>query len=177
MDNCWKLSLNYHQIPIPSASLWGISKTDKPPHDKTSKMACALSNDSDQPGHPPSLIRVFAVRMKKAWVLSYPLSARRRLWSDWADSEADPSLRWTHCHFVGFVMRQLRFLFMMRLTLTSVTQAKTLKKMEAKDSGFRALLSLNAVYIRKMLSKSVIFYMEWLFWKENERKKGNIIWQ
>ena len=36
---------------------------------------CAPSEDSDQPGHPPSLIRVFAVRMKKAWVLSYPLSA------------------------------------------------------------------------------------------------------
>ena len=36
-------------------------------------MACALSKDSDQLGHPPSLIRVFAVRMKKAWVLSYPL--------------------------------------------------------------------------------------------------------
>ena len=32
-------------------------------------MACAPSEDSDQPGHPPSLIRVFAVRMKKAWVL------------------------------------------------------------------------------------------------------------
>ena len=29
---------------------------------------------------------VFAVRMKKAWVLSYPLSAQRRLWSDWADA-------------------------------------------------------------------------------------------
>ena len=27
----------------------------------------------------PSLIRVFAVRMKKAWVLSYPLSTKRRL--------------------------------------------------------------------------------------------------
>ena len=38
-------------------------------------MICAPSEDSDQPGHPPSLIRVFAVRMKKAWVLSYPLSA------------------------------------------------------------------------------------------------------
>ena len=37
------------------------------------------SEDSNQPGHPPSLIRVFAVRMKKAWVLSYPLSAQRRL--------------------------------------------------------------------------------------------------
>ena len=40
---------------------------------------CAPSEDSAQPGHPPSLIRVFAVRMKKAWVLSYPLSAQRRL--------------------------------------------------------------------------------------------------
>ena len=35
---------------------------------------CAPSEDSDQPGHPPSLIRVFAVRLKKAWVLRYPLS-------------------------------------------------------------------------------------------------------
>ena len=40
---------------------------------------CALSEDSDQPWHPPSLIRVFAVRMKKAWILSYPLSAQWRL--------------------------------------------------------------------------------------------------
>ena len=49
---------------------------------------CAASEDSDQPGHPPSLIRVFAVRMKKGWNLSYPLNmlnAQRRLWNvrDW----------------------------------------------------------------------------------------------
>ena len=31
-------------------------------HDKTSKMAFVPSEDSDQPGHPPSLIRVFAMR-------------------------------------------------------------------------------------------------------------------
>ena len=43
--------------------------------DKTNKMACAPSEDPDQPGHLPSLIRVFAVHLKKAWVLSYPLSA------------------------------------------------------------------------------------------------------
>ena len=36
---------------------------------------CVPSEDSDQPGHPPSLIRVFAVRIKKAGVFSYPLSA------------------------------------------------------------------------------------------------------
>ena len=69
---------------------------------------CAPSKDSDQPGHPPSLIRIFAVRSKKAWVLSYPLSAQRRLWSDWADPQADLSLRWAHSHFVGFVMRRLK---------------------------------------------------------------------
>ena len=42
-------------------------------------MTCVPSEDSDQPGHLPSLIRVLAVHMKKAWVLSYPLSAQRRL--------------------------------------------------------------------------------------------------
>ena len=65
---------------------------------------CAPREDSDQPGHPPSLIRVFAVRMKKARVLSYPLSAQRRFWSDWADAQADLSLCWAHSHIVGFVM-------------------------------------------------------------------------
>ena len=78
----------------------------EPPHDKTNN-DCAPSEDSDQPGHPLSLIRVFAMRMKKAWVLSYPLSAQRRLWSDWADAQADLSLRWAHSHFVGIVMRRL----------------------------------------------------------------------
>ena len=67
----------------------------------------APSEDSDQPGHLPSLIRVFAVRMKKAWVLSYPLSVQRWLWSDWADAQADLSLRWAHSHFVGFIMSLL----------------------------------------------------------------------
>ena len=55
------------------------AKEFEPPHDKTNKMTCAPSEDLDQPGHPPSLIRVFAVRMKKPWVVSYPLSAQPRL--------------------------------------------------------------------------------------------------
>ena len=65
-------------------------------------MACAPSEDSDQPGNAPSLIRVFAVRMKKAWALSYPVSAQRRLWPDWADAQADLSLRWAHMSFCWF---------------------------------------------------------------------------
>ena len=57
---------------------------------------CAPSEDSDQPGHPPGLIRVFAVRMKKAWVLSYPLSA--------FSEDSDQIGR---SHIVGFVMLRL----------------------------------------------------------------------
>ena len=78
----------------------------EPPHNKTNKLICAPSEDSDQPGHPPSLIRVFAVRMKKALVLSYPLRALRRLGSDWADAQADESSLGAVI-FVGFVMRWL----------------------------------------------------------------------
>ena len=36
--------------------------SNEPAHGKTNKMACASSEDSDQSGHPPSLIRVFAGR-------------------------------------------------------------------------------------------------------------------
>ena len=52
----------------------------------TKQCGWASSEDSDQPGHPPSLIRVFAVRMKKAWVLSL----------------ADLSLRWAHMSLYWF---------------------------------------------------------------------------
>ena len=83
------------------------SATYEPPHDKTNKMICASSEDSDQPGHLSSLIRVFAVRMKKAWVLSHPMSAQRRLIRL---GGCFFSLRWVHSHFVGFFMRRLIFL-------------------------------------------------------------------
>ena len=51
--------------------------THEPQHDKTNKMACAPSEDSDQPGHPPNL-----------WESS--LSAWRKLGplaTHWAHSE------------------------------------------------------------------------------------------
>ena len=73
------------------------------------QMSSAHSEDSDQHRHPPNLIRVFTVHMKKAWVLNYPLSTQRRLWSDWAEAQADLSLRWAHSRFIGFVMRWLIF--------------------------------------------------------------------
>ena len=40
-----------------------VNFENEPPCDKTNKLTCAPSEDSYQPGHPPSLIRVFAVRL------------------------------------------------------------------------------------------------------------------
>ena len=109
-DRLWVLSLWANGKELSKQCLVlvaSFSFTSEPPHDKTNKMACAPSENSDQPGHPPSLIRVFGVRMKKAWVLSYSLSAQRRIWSDWADAQADLNLHWAHRHFVAFAMRWL----------------------------------------------------------------------
>ena len=74
---------------------------------KTNKMKYVPRKSLDQPGHLPSLIRVFTVSTKKPWVLSYPLRAQWRLWSCWGDVQADLSLRLAHSHFVGFVLPQL----------------------------------------------------------------------
>ena len=41
--------------------------------------------------HPPRLIRIFAVRVKKYWLLSYPLSTQQRLW-------------WVHRSFCWFCL-------------------------------------------------------------------------
>ena len=96
--SCWNAIL----IQVSFSMKWF-----EPPHDKTNKMACAPNEASNQPGHLPSLIWIFAVHMKKHWTFSYLLSAQQRLWSDWADAQADLSLRWVHSHFVGIVMRWL----------------------------------------------------------------------
>ena len=47
---------------ICAADVDSRKKHFEPPHDKINKMTFVPSEDSDQPGHPPSRIRVFAVR-------------------------------------------------------------------------------------------------------------------
>ena len=75
-------------------------------HDKTNKMSVRPAK-TDQPGHPPSLIRVFAVRSAGSYGSKVSSCGQRRLCPDWADANADLSLRWAHSHFVGFVMSRL----------------------------------------------------------------------
>ena len=80
-----------------------IMLTFEPVHDKTKKMTCVPCEDCP-------VWSVFAVRMKKHWALNYLLSAQWRLWSDWADAQADLNLHWAQSHFVGFIMRWIHFI-------------------------------------------------------------------
>ena len=71
---------------------------------------CVHNEDSDQPGHSPSLIRVFAVRMKKPWALSYPLSAQGKLirlggCPGWFESLLGASSFCWFCHVAGHMIK------------------------------------------------------------------------
>ena len=68
----------------------------EPLHDKTNKLTCAPSKDSDHPGHPPSLIIVFAVCMTKPWPgPQLPIECT-------AKTQTDLSLHWVHRSFCWF---------------------------------------------------------------------------
>ena len=76
---------------------------------------CAPSEDSGQPGHPPSLIRVFAVPMKKAWVLSYPLSG----WPGWSESSLGAQSFCWFCHKAAHLENDLDLNICQVMTLDS----------------------------------------------------------
>ena len=53
---------------------------------------------------------VWSESLLSAWRKLGPLAthwAHSEDWSDWADAQADLSLRWAHTHLVGFVMSRL----------------------------------------------------------------------
>ena len=74
---------------------------NEPPHDKTNKVTVHPAKTQISLCICP-VWSGFAVRMKKAWALSYPLSAQRRHWSDWAGAQADLSFCWAPQSFCWF---------------------------------------------------------------------------
>ena len=76
-------------------------------HDMIKEWQYTIPNMRSGPVHPYQLDESISTFRVKALVLSYPLSAQRRLWSDWADAQADLSLRRAHSHFISCVMRRL----------------------------------------------------------------------
>ena len=84
----------------------GTLKLCEPQNDKTSKMTCAPSKDSDQPGNPPSLISLHCalngqLRTKDFFMQRAKTDQNRRM----------PRLifvfAWRTGHFIGFVMLRL----------------------------------------------------------------------
>ena len=63
-------------------------------HDKTYYKTCATSEDSDQPAHPRSLIRVSADRMSLLQPQGYPRRDKREPLPYWVDVQADLNLCW-----------------------------------------------------------------------------------
>ena len=107
---------------------------------------------TDQPGCPPSLIRVFTVRSVGSWGPKVSSCRQLKLWSDWADSQADLSLRWAQSHFVGFVMRQLKCI--LNDIDSAVKQTKRLLKIIRGQ--FSIVLHKNVYYGYSLKSYSIL---------------------
>ena len=89
---------------LPVESTLVVSATYEPQHYKK-KMTCAQRR-SNQPGHPPSLIRVFAVRTVGNWGPNVSSCGQRRLWLDWAMSR----LSWV---FAGWAQRSFLLVWLL----------------------------------------------------------------
>ena len=77
----------------------------EPAHDKIYNKTCATGEDSDQPAHPHSPIRVFADRMCLLQPPDYPKMDKRKSLPYWVDVHADLSLCWSnrsYCRFSHF---------------------------------------------------------------------------
>ena len=68
--------------------------------------------------------------------LAYPLSAQRRLWSDWTGAQADLSFRWAHWSFCWFCHAQAHILKLYRY-----------KKIAGKDIELNGPRQANLVLI------------------------------
>ena len=92
----------------------------EPQHDKTNKMTCAPSEDLDQPGHPPDLIRVFAVRF-----IGSRRTAKTLIRSGgclgWSESSlaAQATLIWWFCHAAAPLLFLHRYLVIVAINFTN----------------------------------------------------------
>ena len=66
--------------------------------------------------------------IRPVWSVFAEPCRQRRLWSDWADAQADRSLRWAHTHFVGFVMSRLSYVFWQVSNFHLISFLWTIKK-------------------------------------------------
>ena len=85
-------------------------------HDKIYNKTCATSEDSDQPAHPRSLIRVFADCICLLQPPGYPKRDKREPLPYWVDVQADLSLCWSHMSYCRFCRALAQMLITLMLT-------------------------------------------------------------
>ena len=81
----------FKAAPFHLHCIWKKNKNE-PAHDKTYNKICVTSEDSDQPAHPSSLIRVFTDHMCFPQPPGYLKKDKQDLLSYWVDVQADLSL-------------------------------------------------------------------------------------
>ena len=85
----------------------GLYCKNEPPHVKTNMVTVRPAKTQISLGIRP----VWSESSLSAWIKLGSLATHllhNEDWSDWADAQADLSLRWAHSHFVGFVMSRLK---------------------------------------------------------------------
>ena len=97
ISNSWiSAKIKFSQIIVNlqylmESSIWAAAQQNQ--------KKCVPSKDSDQPSQPRCPISLRCALTEEAlgpWLF---LEHKRILWSDWADAQADLSLRWTHMSF------------------------------------------------------------------------------
>ena len=131
---------------------------------KPNKMTCAPSEDSDQSGHLSSLISVFAVCLKKPWVLSLLLSTSK-------DSDQTGWMHRLVCvyagrtgHFVGFVMLCINACYKNKCWIAEIFYM-TMSK--SGISPFEPAPEIMALFVlRKLILQNACAAVQWGLWSD-----------
>ena len=145
--------LKSHSIKTKRATTWQNQQSD-----------CVPSENSVQPGHLPSLIRVFAVRSMGSYGPKFCSCGQRSVWSDWADdAQADLSLGWAHTHFVGFVILHFWDSSPNSLGMTD-------------DYWCQLVLVKNVIILASYVNKWIFFYFSFTFLERLPQYFGKILY-
>ena len=127
----------------------------EPAQDKTYNKPCVTSENSDQPAHPRSLIRVFTDRM----CLLRPPGCQKRNKREhlpyWVDVQADLSLYWLHRSYCRFCCAKLIYKFRGSMPVWLNTQGYYIKPVTwAADNIQKCIIFMFMILYEKKVDDS-----------------------
>ena len=106
---------------------------------KTYLQTCAPREDSDQPAHSRSLIRIFTGRILDSQGCPLSSCGQWRLWSHCTDAQGDLSLRWTYVSegsFYFFAAQLTPFILSIYIKVASINSQELFSRLLSLLSGF-----------------------------------------